>query len=57
MDYKVVAIEGNVLSLEDTVNKDEWGHSTLMHFQMSDTDIFKVGDSVKITVIKIHPTT
>jgi hypothetical protein len=56
MDYKIVAIEGNVLSLEDTVNKDEWGTATLMHFQMSDVDIFKVGDYVKITVIKINPT-
>jgi hypothetical protein len=52
MDYKIVAIEGNTLSLEDTVNKDEWGKSTLMHFEMDDTSIFKVGERVKITIIK-----
>ena len=56
MDYKITKIEGNVLTLLDDINLDEWGHSSSMEFIMDDTSCFKVGDAVKITIVKRNPT-
>ena len=52
MDYKIIEIKDNVLTLLDEVNLDEWGHSSSMQFIMDDTSCFKVGDAVKITIVK-----
>jgi len=57
MDYKIIEIKDNVLTLLDEINLDEWGHSSSMQFIMDDTSCFKVGDAVKITIVKRYLTT
>jgi hypothetical protein len=57
MDYKITKIEGNVLTMEDHVNRDEWGKPTVMQFQVDDAECFQVGERVKITIIKGYLTT
>lgn len=55
MDYKIIKIDDNVLTMEDHVNKDEWGKPTVMQFQVNDADCFHVGQKVKIIIVTTRP--
>ena len=51
MDYKIVAIEDNTLTLLDEQNLDEWGKPSTLQFVMEDTSCYHIGQPVKIMIV------
>jgi hypothetical protein len=50
MDYKIIEIDLNSITLLDTETPDEWGKPTTMKFILNDTSCFRVGGFVHITI-------
>ena len=50
MDYKIIAMDVESITVLDTESVDEWGKPTTMKFILSDTSCFRIGELVKISI-------
>lgn len=51
MKYKILKIEGDTITMEDHVTRDEWGKPTIMQFVMEDTSTLLVGMEVELAIV------